>query len=266
VIISLDLADWRDRIMANLKSLSFLLLHGLLGQLGVTGHPRSPMPAELQAVLQETNQDARRREMVQWQLRERGIRNEVVLRAMGKVPRHRFVPSHLGIMAYGDNPLPIGQGQTISQPYIVALMTELIEPAKQMRVLEIGTGSGYQAAVLAECVGEVETIEVVPELGTAAASLLRELGYRAVHTRIGDGYEGWPERAPFDAIVLTAAPPKRIPGPLLDQLKVGGRLVAPVGRGDQDLVRITRTDKGFTREVIAPVRFVPMTGKAQRER
>ncbi|HMF35560.1 MAG TPA: protein-L-isoaspartate(D-aspartate) O-methyltransferase, partial [Isosphaeraceae bacterium] len=163
-------------------------------------------------------------------------------------------------------PLPIGQGQTISQPYIVALMTELIEPRKEMRVLEIGTGSGYQAAVLAECVGEVDTIEIVPELGRAAASLLGELGYRSVHARIGDGYEGWPERAPFDAIVLTAAPPERIPGPLLDQLKVGGRLVAPVGRGDQDLVRITRTEKGFTREVIAPVRFVPMTGKAQRER
>ena len=126
---------------------------------------------------------------------------------MGKVPRHRFVPSRLSDLAYADDPLPIGQGQTISQPYIVALMTELIEPRKQMRVLEIGTGSGYQAAVLAECVGEVDTIEVVPELGRAAASRLRELGYRSVHTRIGDGYEGWPECAPFDAIVLTAAPP-----------------------------------------------------------
>lgn len=252
--------------MANFKSLSFLLLHGLLGQLGVTGHPRSPMPAEFQAVVQGPNHEARRREMVEGQLRERGIRSEAVLSAMGKVPRHRFVPSHLGDLAYRDDPLPIGQGQTISQPYIVALMTELIEPRKEMRVLEIGTGSGYQAAVLAECVGEVDTIEVVPELGRAAASLLRELGYRSVHTRIGDGYEGWPERAPFDAIVLTAAPPARIPGPLLDQLKVGGRLVAPVGREDQDLVRITRTEKGFNREFIAPVRFVPMTGKAQRER
>ena len=193
--------------MANFKSLSFLLLHGLLGQLGVTGHPRSPMPAEFQAVVQGPNHEARRREMVEGQLRERGIRSEAVLSAMGKVPRHRFVSSHLGDLAYRDDPLPIGQGQTISQPYIVALMTELIEPRKEMRVLEIGTGSGYQAAVLAECVGEVDTIEVVPELGRAAASLLRELGYRSVHTRIGDGYEGWPERAPFDAIVLTAAPP-----------------------------------------------------------
>jgi protein-L-isoaspartate(D-aspartate) O-methyltransferase len=135
-----------------------------------------------------------------------------------------------------------------------------------MRVLEIGTGSGYQAAVLSECVGEVETIEVVPELGRAATGLLRELGYRNVHVKIGDGYEGWPDRAPFDAILLTAAPPDRIPQPLLDQLKLGGRLVAPVGRLDQDLVRITRTERGFDREVIAPVRFVPMTGKAQGNR
>ena len=252
--------------MADFKSLSFLLLQGLLGQLGVTGHPRSPMLAEFHAVEQESTHDARRRAMVEGQLRERGIRSQVVLNAMSKVPRHRFVPSHLGDLAYADDPLPIGHGQTISQPYIVALMTELIEPKKGLRVLEIGTGSGYQAAVLAECVGEVDTIEVVAELGRASASLLRELGYRSVHVRIGDGYEGWPERAPYDAIVLTAAPPDRIPEPLLDQLKIGGHLVAPVGREQQDLVRITRTEKGFTREVIAPVRFVPMTGKAQRQR
>ena len=188
-------------------------------------------------------------------------------RAMGKVPRHRFVPSHLGDLAYRDDPLPIGQGQTISQPYIVALMTELIEPRKEMRVLEIGTGSGYQAAVLAECVGEVDTIEVVPELGRAAASLLRELGYRSVHTRIGDGYEGWPERAPFDAIVLTAAPPDAYPWPLAGSAQGWW---PPRGAGwtarTRILVRITRTEKGFNREFIAPVRFVPMTGKAQRER
>ena len=184
---------------------------------------------------------------------------------MGRVPRHRFVPRYMRGLAYDDGPLPIGQGQTISQPYIVALMTELVEPRKDMRVLEIGTGSGYQAAVLAECVAEVDSIEVVPELGKAAGTLLRELGYKNVHVKIADGYEGWPDKAPFDAIVLTAAPPERIPQPLLDQLKVGGRLVAPVGRDDQDLVRITRTDRGFDREVIAPVRFVPMTGKAQQK-
>jgi protein-L-isoaspartate(D-aspartate) O-methyltransferase len=204
--------------------------------------------------------------MVEEQLRKRGIQSAVVLDAMRKVPRHRFVPAHWRGMAYTDGPLPIGQGQTISQPYIVALMTELCEPKKTIRVLEIGTGSGYQAAVLAECVGEVDTIEVVPELGKRAAELLKELSYRNIHVRIGDGYEGWPDRAPYDAIVLTAAPPDRVPQPLLDQLKIGGRLVAPVGRDNQELVRITRTSSGFDREVVAPVRFVPMTGKAQQAR
>jgi protein-L-isoaspartate(D-aspartate) O-methyltransferase len=230
---------------------------GLLGVLALAG---------FQAVEAEGTYQARRQEMVEQQLRRRGIRNPAVLAAMGKVPRHRFVPAMMRGLAYTDGPLPIGQGQTISQPYIVALMTELIDPGKTMRVLEIGTGSGYQAAVLAECTGEVHTIEVVPELGRDAAKLLRELGYRNVQARIGDGYEGWPDRAPFDAILLTAAPPDRIPQPLLDQLKVGGRLVAPVGRDVQDLVRVTRTEKGFDRQVIAPVRFVPMTGKAQRDR
>jgi protein-L-isoaspartate(D-aspartate) O-methyltransferase len=251
--------------MAILRSLGLLLLQGLLGEPGVVEETRSPSPAEFQSAA-KPDHDARRREMVRWQLRERGIRSQAVLSAMVKVPRHRFVPTALRDLAYQDNPLPIGEGQTISQPYIVALMTELIEPAKEMRVLEIGTGSGYQAAVLAECVGQVDTIEVLPELGAAAARVLEELGYRSVQARIGDGYEGWPERAPYDAILLTAAPPDRIPGPLLDQLKVGGRLVAPVGRQYQELVRITRTETGFRREVIAPVRFVPMTGKAQQER
>jgi protein-L-isoaspartate(D-aspartate) O-methyltransferase len=219
-----------------------------------------------QVVDSEATYQARRREMIESQLKKRGIRNPAVLDAMGKVSRHRFVPRGMRGLAYGDGPLPIGQGQTISQPYIVALMTELIEPGKVMRVLEIGTGSGYQAAVLAECVAEVDSIEVVPDLGRAAASLLRELGYKNVHVKVADGYEGWPDRAPFDAILLTAAPPDRIPQPLLDQLKVGGRLVAPVGRDEQYLVRITRTARGFEREVIAPVRFVPMTGKAQQGR
>src|SRR5271157_1029549 len=180
--------------MANIKSLSFLLLHGLLGQLGATGHPRSPMPAEFQAAVQGPNHEARRREMVEGQLRERGIRSEAVLSAMGKVPRHRFVPSHLGDLAYRDDPLPIGQGQTISQPYIVALMTELIEPRKEMRVLEIGTGSGYQAAVLAECVGEVDTIEVVPELARAR-SVRCDRAYRraagAYPRALAGSAQGW---------------------------------------------------------------------------
>jgi protein-L-isoaspartate(D-aspartate) O-methyltransferase len=239
---------------------SVVVLMGFIVLLGVLAL------ASYQAVESEATYQVRRREMVEKQLRERGIRSQPVLATMGRVERHRFVPRTMRGWAYTDGPLPIGQGQTISQPYIVALMTELIEPKKTMRVLEIGTGSGYQAAVLSECVGEVETIEVVPELGRAATGLLRELGYRNVHVKIGDGYEGWPDRAPFDAILLTAAPPDRIPQPLLDQLKLGGRLVAPVGRVDQDLVRITRTEKGFDREVIAPVRFVPMTGKAQGNR
>jgi protein-L-isoaspartate(D-aspartate) O-methyltransferase len=234
-----------------------LLCLGMLGFIALGGY---------QAAETENAHQERRRVMVEEQLKKRGIKSQAVLRAMGKVPRHRFVPGFLRNLAYTDGPLPIGAGQTISQPYIVALMTDLIDPRPAMRVLEIGTGSGYQAAVLAECVGEVATIEVVPELGKTAGALLRELGHRNVQVRIGDGYEGWPERAPFDAILLTAAPPDRIPQPLLDQLKVGGRLVAPVGRDEQELVRITRTLTGFEREVIAPVRFVPMTGKAQRER
>ncbi len=208
----------------------------------------------------------RRLEMVAKQIEARGVKDKSVLTALRKVPRHRFVPAMWQGRAYTDGPLPIGEGQTISQPYIVGWMTELIEPKKTMRVLEIGTGSGYQAAVLAECVGEVDTIEVVPALGKQAKGLLDEQRYRNIRVRIGDGYEGWPERAPYDAIILTAAPPRDVPRPLLDQLKPGGRLVAPVGRGEQDLIRITKVPTGFKREVLAAVRFVPMTGKAQHDR
>ena len=214
----------------------------------------------------EATQSERREEMVKSQIAARGIKDKAVLAALRAVPRHRFVPRFLQGRAYDDGPLPIGEGQTISQPFVVAWMTELIQPKPGMRVLEIGTGSGYQAAVLAECVAEVDTIEVIPELGRKAEAVLRELGCRNVQVRIGDGYGGWPERAPFDAIVLTAAPPRDVPKPLLDQLKVGGRLVAPVGREFQHLVRVIRTETGFQREVLDPVRFVPMTGKAQDER
>jgi len=216
--------------------------------------------------LSEETQKSRRLHMVARQIQERGITDKAALAAMTKVPRHRFVPDVWRGMAYSDGPLSIGEGQTISQPYIVAWMTELIRPAKPMRVLEIGTGSGYQAAVLAECVAEVDSIEVVPSLGQKAEARLREQGYRNVRVKIGDGYEGWPDRAPYDAILLTAAPPNQIPRPLLDQLKPGGRLVAPVGREFQRMVRITRTETGFKREVLAPVMFVPMTGKAQNDR
>jgi len=200
--------------------------------------------------------------MVSTQIEARRISDTEVLGALRRVPRHRFVPERLRDQAYSDRPLPIGHHQTISQPYIVALMTELIEPRPDARILEIGTGSGYQAAVLAECTGEVYTIEIVPELGKQAAALLDDLGYDNIHKRIGDGFDGWPEAGPFDGIVVTAAP-ARIPQPLLDQLAPGGRLVIPVGETAQDLVVVTRTEGGFERRTVTPVRFVPMTGKAR---
>ena len=166
---------------------------------------------------------------------------------MARVPRHRFVPPELIDAAYLDRPLPIGMGQTISQPFIVALMTDLADPAPTARVLEVGTGSGYQAAVLAECVAQVYTIEIVAPLGEAARTLLAELGYRNVEVRIGDGYRGWPEAAPFDAIVVTAAP-DHVPQPLVDQLAPGGRMVIPVGQryGVQDLLVISKGADGQT--------------------
>ncbi len=241
---------------------SFAALVGLLGAgaaCAVSGNGREKPPAP------DDRERARRLAMVATQIEARGIADPAVLEAMRTVPRHRFVPEHEASFAYSDGPLPIGQDQTISQPYIVALMTELIRPTRAQRVLEVGTGSGYQAAVLAECVADVYTIEIVESLGRSAAILLADLGYRNVHTRIGDGYDGWPEAAPFDAILVTAAP-ERIPQPLLDQLKPGGRLVLPLGAGIQDLVVVTRTAEGVRREVVTGVRFVPMTGKVRNSR
>lgn len=203
-----------------------------------------------------------REQMVKVQLRGRDIRDIRVLAAMGKVPRHEFVPSDLGAFAYNDGALPLKLGQTISQPYIVAYMTQLLELEGTERVLEIGTGSGYQAAVLAEIVPEVYTIEILPELGERAAADLKRLGYLNIHFRIGDGYAGWPEHAPFDRIIVTAAP-QEIPQPLIDQLKEGGRIVCPVGKPDQDLIVLEKGSAGVTRRSTIPVRFVPMTGKAQ---
>jgi len=191
----------------------------------------------------------------------RGTLSANVLVAMRKVPRHRFVPPEQAGDAYADRPLPIGAGQTISQPFMVALMTDLAEPKKSDVVLEVGTGSGYQAAVLAECVARVHTIEIVRSLGERAAALLQELGYSSVRTRIGDGYGGWPEAAPFDAIVVTAAP-DHVPQPLVDQLKPGGRMVIPIGvqLGAQDLQVIEKARDGRTiRRNTLPVRFVPLT-------
>ena len=198
-----------------------------------------------------------RAEMVERQLRGRDIRDDRVLAAMRRVPRHRFVPAELQELAYGDRPLPIGFDQTISQPYIVAYMTEVAGVAPGEKVLEIGTGSGYQAAVLAELAREVYTIEIVPGLAQRAQLVLRELGYANVHTRTGDGYAGWPEHAPYDAIVVTAAP-DHVPPALVEQLAVNGRMVIPVGRGEQEMRIITRTSSGVVEQKTIPVMFVPL--------
>jgi protein-L-isoaspartate(D-aspartate) O-methyltransferase len=200
--------------------------------------------------------------MVNEQIGGRGLRDPAVIEAMRDVPRHEFVPRELEARAYEDRPLPIGYGQTISQPYIVAFMSEALELRGGERVLEIGTGSGYQAAVLARLAGEVYSIEIVPELAESARATLQRLGCERVHVRTGDGYRGWPEAAPFDAIILTAAP-EHVPQPLLDQLAVGGRMVLPLGEHDQDLVRLRKTAEGIARETLIPVRFVPMTGEAR---
>jgi protein-L-isoaspartate(D-aspartate) O-methyltransferase len=197
--------------------------------------------------------------MIERQLRGRGIRDPGVLRVMRAVPREKFVPKELRHRAYEDRPLPIGYGQTISQPYIVAFMTEQLQPNKAQRVLEIGTGSGYQAAVLSDLVAEVYTIEIVRPLAQRAEGVLRELGYKNVHVRAGDGYKGWPEHAPFDAIIVTAAP-DHVPAPLIEQLKEGGRMVIPVGKsGAQKLFLLEKRGGEIKQTAVIPVRFVPFT-------
>jgi protein-L-isoaspartate(D-aspartate) O-methyltransferase len=206
-----------------------------------------------------------RLEMVERQIRARGIRDERVLQALREVPRHDFVSEDLAAAAYEDGPLGIGEGQTISQPYIVAFMTEIVQIRADSKVLEIGTGSGYQTAVLSRLAREVFSIEIVESLGKAATEKLQRLGYSNVHVRIGDGYHGWPEEAPFDSILVTAAP-VRVPQPLIEQLKPGGRMIVPVGEFFQDLILITKTETGLHEENLIPVRFVPMTGKAIHDR
>lgn len=201
--------------------------------------------------------------MIASQIAARGITDERVLDAMRSVPREQFVPQELRHLAHDDGPLPIGYDQTISQPYIVAAMTELAALDDTSKVLEIGTGSGYQAAVLASIAREVYTIEIVEPLSTRAAQTLSRLGYDNVHLRVGDGYAGWPEHAPYDAIVVTAAPPE-IPRPLIEQLRIGGRLVIPVGRRRQELRVLTRLEDGIDDRGVFAVRFVPMTGAAQQ--
>jgi protein-L-isoaspartate(D-aspartate) O-methyltransferase len=195
--------------------------------------------------------------MVENGILDRGVKDPAVLAAMRKVPRHLFVPPALRPRAYDDTALPIGLDQTISQPFIVAYMTEMLRVAKEHTVLEIGTGSGYQAAVLAELAREVLTIEIVPELAQRARQTLAELGYKNIEVRTGNGYLGWPERAPFQRIIVTAAPEK-LPEALVSQLAIGGIMVVPVGRGAQQISIVTKTANGLTETKTIPVRFVPM--------
>lgn len=203
--------------------------------------------------------EAARVRMVDEQIRARGVRDTRVLDAMRRVPRHLFVPEPQRARAYDDRPVPIGRGQTISQPYIVAFMTEALDVAPHHRVLEIGTGSGYQAAILAELARDVYTIEIIPELAERARRTLSSLGYRNVHVRVGNGYLGWPEHAPYDRIVVTAAPEK-VPSALLEQLRIGGLMAIPVGTGIQELLVLRRTATGTETLQTLPVRFVPMRG------
>jgi protein-L-isoaspartate(D-aspartate) O-methyltransferase len=208
---------------------------------------------------------AHRQRMVEQQLKPRGIKDERVLAAMAKVPREEFVPADERGEAYEDGPLPIGYGQTISQPYIVAFMTEQLRPKPNDRVLEIGSGSGYQAAILAELVADVYTIDIVEPLAKTAEATLQRLGYKNVHVKVGDGYKGWPEEAPFDAIIVTCAPEK-VPQPLVDQLKDGGRMVIPVGeRFAQQLYLLEKKNGQLKESATLPVRFVPMKGEGQKK-
>ena len=215
------------------------------------------------AVPQQMTEDrwsTERRRMVDDQLRARDISSRAVLDAMARVPRHLFVPESDRSSSYIDYPLPIGFGQTISQPYIVAFMSEALDVNKDHRVLEIGTGSGYQAAILGELARETFTIEIVPELAERARTTLAGLGYSNVYVRAGNGYAGWPEHAPFDRIIVTAAPDE-VPPALVEQLKVGGLMVIPVGVGEQVLHVMRKTPEGMATLKTLPVRFVPMTGK-----
>jgi protein-L-isoaspartate(D-aspartate) O-methyltransferase len=221
-------------------------------------------PVEQSTSRQERDWQGERERMVRHQIAAREVKNEAVLESMRQVPRHRFVPAEYRDAAYQDSPLPIGESQTISQPYIVALMTELLQVAAGAKVLEIGTGSGYQAAVLAEMGVEIYSIEIKQVLCERATKVLEELSYTSAHVKCGDGYRGWPEEAPFDGIIVTAAP-DRIPRPLLEQLKPGGRMVIPVGVFYQELKVITRVGESFEERDVIPVRFVPMTGEIQAQ-
>ncbi len=223
--------------------------------------PTTPLATETAPPAEEDPLASAREQMVSQQIEARGVTDERVLAAMRKVPRHEFVPAEFRGHAYADRPLPIGLGQTISQPYMVGLMTELLELSADEKVLEIGTGSGYQAAVLAELTDRVYTVEIIPELGISAAERLVRLGYEKVRAEIRDGYFGWRDHAPFDAIIVTAAP-DHVPPPLLEQIADGGRMVVPVGPvgAFQTLWLITRTDEDFQYRNMGLVQFVPLTG------
>lgn len=229
--------------------------------LTLLGCEEGPQSAPL---LADPARQAERNRMVDEYIIPRGIKDPVVLAAMRGVPRHRFVPTMYSAFAYMDGALPIGHGQSISQPSLVALMTEALTIKKTDRVLEVGTGSGYQAAILAELADKVLTIEILEPLARQAERTLAELGYHNVRVRVGDGYQGWPEEAPFDAIIITAAP-DHVPQPLLDQLAVGGRLILPVGRYFQTLELYRRTAEGYERKTITFVRFVPLIREGQQE-
>lgn len=246
------------------RNLATLFGVPLLTALGCPPDPttQSPAASAQNAATVTDSFAAERNAMVDQQIRAREITDPAVLTAMRKVPRHRFVPARVRHLSYDDHPLPIGYEQTISQPYIVAYMTEAADISPRDKVLEIGTGSGYQAAILGEVAREVYTIEIVPELAASASKTLAELGYTNVHAKAGNGYLGWPEQAPFDAILVTAAP-DQVPQALVDQLALGGRMVVPVGEFDQNMMIIEKTRNGVITRQTIPVRFVPMTGKPQ---
>jgi protein-L-isoaspartate(D-aspartate) O-methyltransferase len=232
------------------------LMAGMLGIALICCHRQGPSASDFAG---------QRQRMVEEQLKPRGIRDERVLAAMAKVPREEFVPENFRNQAYADQPIPIGHDQTISQPFIVALMTEQLHPQPTDRVLEIGTGSGYQTAVLAELVKDIYTIEIYDPLAQAASARLSRLGYKNAHVKNGDGYSGWPEVAPFDAVIVTCAPDK-VPPPLAAQLKNGGRMIIPVGAGlDQQLFLLLKNDGQLAERAILPVRFVPMIGEAAKK-
>jgi protein-L-isoaspartate(D-aspartate) O-methyltransferase len=256
------------------KRLGRKVAAGLLGGLAavavvgliLAGGPQAPEVAPQPAAAEDAQLAKARQQMLQRDLRGPGrdIKDQRVLEVMGRIARHRFVPKELQAEAYADRPLPIGHEQTISQPYIVALMTQLAQPKPESKALDIGTGSGYQAAVLGELCKEVYSIEIIEPLAKEAKQRLEELGYKNITVRAGDGYRGWPEHAPFDVIIVAAAP-DHVPQPLIDQLAPGGRLVIPVGNLFQELILIEKLKDGSVRrESIPGVAFVPMTGEAEK--